>query len=113
MHAVERSEQIAVQEVAQQVERLVHAVHDGVAVGDDQRIALRPEIVAGQARALAAGRALGPEGGDDLVAQTLGVIVRIDVTQQRQETLRKAVRSRQGQDASARAGRTSPPSARI
>ena len=85
MHPVDHTGQFAVQEVPQQVERLVLTVHDGIAVGDDQRVPFRPLAVARHPAPAAVRGPFGPEGLFDADRKGNGVLTRIDLSDQGQQ----------------------------
>ncbi|MPL99986.1 hypothetical protein SDC9_46209 [bioreactor metagenome] len=82
MNAVDHPGHLAPQEILQQIKRLVRAVLDRVAIGDDDRVAFRPQVVRGPARPLPARAPLGPEGGKHRAGKVPGIAGGIDLLQQ-------------------------------
>ena len=85
MHTVQCAAQVAMQEVVQQIQRLMRPVHDRVAIGDQQRVTFRPKRIAGNPASFAAGCPLGPEGIKDHASQDVGIQIGIDLCQHRAE----------------------------
>ena len=73
------------QKIAQQVQGLVLTVDDGVAIGDDQGIPLGPVPITGHAPASPMGCAFGPEGLFNPDGQVPGIMIRVNLPDQRQQ----------------------------
>ena len=82
MHAVDRAAQIPFEEIVQQVQRLVAAIRDRVAIGDDHGVRFGPQVVRRAARTLASGMPLGPESGDHVTGERAGIVIGIDLREQ-------------------------------
>ncbi len=82
MHAVDHPREMLVQKVAQQIQWLMRAIHDGIAIGDDHRIGLGPLLVSGGAAAFAAVAFFGPKGLDHLRGEDIAVQMRVNLPDQ-------------------------------
>ena len=78
VHPIHHAFQIAAQKVVQEVERFVRAIHNRIAIGNEQCIALRPKGIARLATTFPAMRAFRPKGINHFGRKNICVKIRVD-----------------------------------